>query len=371
MQDEKIAQLKLLIDSSSLLTMEEKKDWTAMLPVMNDKQTTDLESILTPPAAVIKPLAQPVTQTPPAVAPVRPTPMRQPQPEKLNPAPRPVAVAPAAKPALSHITNLPGFLGGMKQAVEQSRPSGPVQNQSNVQPKKTPAQPAFLPGDMWAKKLHDTVVEKELEAPHKIVQFNRPTPQSASQPSQPLLQPSVVQSATIQRPVAVPPPPVPKPKFSMPQITVKPQPAPKPVPLPRDHEEFWSQLKKPAPVTTSIEQREEPGFIVETGGGRVLTSVESLTDVEQVSISTLRALGWNTVVEQLQELVKKHGYIAVSVSFEKSPLYKQYLGVGQRVLEQNTTYEQLLQHEKDSLQIPLAKQEFEEVADLLRKLQVN
>jgi hypothetical protein len=47
------------------------------------------------------------------------------------------------------------------------------------------------------------------------------------------------------------------------------------------------------------------------------------------------------------------------------------VSVGNLLLEQNISYEQLMESKKGTVSIPLIKDEFEKVADLLRKIQIN
>lgn len=96
MQAQQMEKLKQMIHSSTLLSDAEKAEWLDMIIVMNDKQASELQTILEgpgPSGAASKPSAPPAAPATPA-----------------RPAP-PVVATPAQTPPmpLTHISNLPKF----------------------------------------------------------------------------------------------------------------------------------------------------------------------------------------------------------------------------------------------------------------------
>jgi hypothetical protein len=317
MQDQKIEQLEELIHSSAVLTAEEKSDWLLTLPVMNSKQRMDLALIL---KAKPKPAPSPTKSSPYPVKPLEPV-------SAVNQ--KPPVISSQTAPALGHIANLPNFL----RPVEPTKPVAPL----SVSPKNQHIQtPAFLPQDPWAKKLHETVMEKELPAPVPAVK----------------ILPEALEARL------------------SPVIEVVKQPQNTAGPLPRDHEDFWSQLAKKEPSSP-----EPPKAVLGTASTSALgvlpLTMDSVDDVERIGVLHVRTLSRELLIQKLQELVRKHGYITVSEAFEKSPLYKEYILLGQEALQKNVGYEQLLSSKKDGSQIALRKDEFEAVTDILRNMQVN
>jgi len=95
MQPQHLERLKRMINSSSLLTAQEKQEWLNLLIVMNDKQVSELEAILNTPAEKPMPPLTHISNLPAGIsqavpAPPRPTPPpipRYPLPKAMKPNP--------------------------------------------------------------------------------------------------------------------------------------------------------------------------------------------------------------------------------------------------------------------------------------------
>lgn len=122
MQLQQQERLKRMINNSSMLTAKEKEEWLDMLIVMNDKQVSELEAILS------SPMEKPV---------VPPAPVR--------------SVAPT--PPLSHISNLPS-------SMTQPQTAAPVPPRYPL-----PVPPNRPTLKQWEIKLRREVEEKELPKP--------------------------------------------------------------------------------------------------------------------------------------------------------------------------------------------------------------
>lgn len=97
-------------------------------------------------------------------------------------------------------------------------------------------------------------------------------------------------------------------------------------------------------------------------GARVPANWEpsSSADAVLLSVAIFRNIGPEKIIQSLQAFVRKEGYSKVLVNLEKSNLYKAYLAAGHNFLSSGKT---------GSAQI--SKEEFEEIVDILRKIQVN
>lgn len=237
--------LKSFIEKSSILSDTERQDWLALLELMNDKQLSELESILNAPKAD-QPLAGAgISSGKPAFVVSPPSP-------------------------LAHITNLP---------------------QNIALPSKAPA---VKPSNKWMDGFKLTMEEKELPAPEM-------------------------------------------------------QPKSKPTPL-----------RPPPPVATKIESITSPYRQQEDAAEWKPDRAQSAS---RLSIGALQKMGATHVIDALQQLVKKEGYVRVLEFLEQSPLYKAYLEAGNNMLRSTGPA---------SLNAgPVSKEEFEQIADIFRKIQVN
>jgi hypothetical protein len=71
---------------------------------------------------------------------------------------------------------------------------------------------------------------------------------------------------------------------------------------------------------------------------------------------------------ELKVLCEKFGYFSVQFAFEQSPLYQAYVAVGARILKDHQTFEEVQAALASAGRPYLAKPEFEEFSDLLRRL---
>ena len=106
-------------------------------------------------------------------------------------------------------------------------------------------------------------------------------------------------------------------------------------------------VTQPKPVTSNLSQTD-------------VQEVKSIDDIASCSLETLQNQGFQALSDQLVALVREHGYFAVILRFESSPLYKEYLDAGKAWLSPNSAG-------KPSTSFP--KAEFEKVTDILRNMQ--
>ncbi len=159
----------------------------------------------------------------------------------------------------------------------------------------------------WAEQLKQRVEEKEL-----------PAPTSESKPKQ-IIAPETV--ATIEPARVAIPPAVAAPSIPVPPIAVK---------------------RVSIPV------------------------VETLTDVGGLTVNAVRTISIDNLLNRLQQLVKLEGYFNVLSFLEDSPLYKAYILTGKKILANQLKFETA--NEDHTL---LSKEEFENVTDILRQIQLN
>ncbi len=94
--DARLAQIKHLVESSTILTAQEKTDWLSLTSLMNDKQLSELEEILKQP--------QDATQSMQNVAP-----------------PTSLPVSSIKPSTLSHISNMPSQVSGQRTSTLPKR----------------------------------------------------------------------------------------------------------------------------------------------------------------------------------------------------------------------------------------------------------
>lgn len=93
--------------------------------------------------------------------------------------------------------------------------------------------------------------------------------------------------------------------------------------------------------------------------GVALHQIQSLEDVNQVSVESLRAWGEEGLFAALKNMVVEFGWPTVRMEFEQSPLFVAYVDTGRHSLGDNVG---------DGKEKLLERREFESVADLLQRL---
>jgi hypothetical protein len=312
MQPDQVQRLTQLIKTSNILRTEEREAWLAMLPVMNDKQANDLFGILS----------------------VKPVPANLPKQPALHQGGK------FKTPPLRHITNLPSDM-----ALQQ--PSSLIRNTaSETRPSpsehSTPKERAS-----FGTVLKQRVEEKELSAGPNFTEITNGKKQPAKIP---------VQVRTVRDPELESM----KNKIAEPRNEV---PVRQRVPLQQKNDfiPLDDLLKDQQQRHLAAEERhKQEDSVTTTVSVNQSREVVKLEDVQHCGPETLRNLGFEMLKEQLVQLVRKVGYFAVVLRLEKSLLYQAYIQSGNAWLLSGGADKTLL-----------SKQEFEQVTDLMRSLQVS
>jgi hypothetical protein len=307
MQAPQIEKLTQLIQISPVLRADEREAWLAMLPVMNDKQASDLESIL---------MSKPVSSNPQAQSPVL-SPVRQ--QEKM------------VMPQLRHITNLP------TNVPFETAPAQEIKNNiEDVKPVTKLDVAQIIKHQVEEKELPSGQdhIPLELEAPHSknIEEIKRPIHQVIPQSDG-------VKAILERRNVPL--------QKSSPFIPLDEL-------LKQRHARMDLPVKPLEPMTQSHKSE-----AVNTGpsGNQPL---EKLEDVSRCDLKNLQSQGFSGINDWLVSQVRKYGYFQVMLRFEKSPLYKAYLEAGNTMLLKNSS-----EYNK------LPKEIFEQIVDLIKNMQVS
>src|SRR6185503_1708655 len=380
MNETKITQLKQQVQASNILSEQERQEWILMLPIMNDKQMADLETILHSPASAppkiapesspAKPVAAsvPQMQMPTQRPPEKVVPTQQPQPHL-----QPQQASSFMPPKLTHIANVPAAV--VKSAAHNPATNGNANMHSPAAPQSPLNRPATKAA--WDQEIKRELTEPELPAPKQ--QQPKPVGPPPQHPAQHSVAPSISQlSPLIAKTVSPPqPPPPPKPAGgnpiapAMPTVKSASQP-PKPESTPQPqvrHDDFWSALLEPkrAQVYADVATAVREGRV---SSGPVITKIHNLADVSLLSLQSLEQMTAKVLIGTLQKMVQDEGYEYVVAAFEKSPLYRVYLTAGSLALEKNMTFEQL-SVSKSAEDLPLTRSEFEMIVDVLKHMQVN
>lgn len=271
MQPQQQDKLKRMITTSLMLSDQEKQEWLDMLIVMNDKQASELETILGSPQE-----GKPVVSAIPS------------KPTMPNP---PTQTMPLTRPPLSHISNLPaGMSGGQtprpipEAPSSMPKPSPVLGTKPNlVQVPKYPLpRPTFRKPTLkqWEVKLKQIVEEKELPKPAE----EKALPQHAGVSG---ISTKKLANAELDKVAPINPD-----KKLSPALSVPPKPV----------------------------QKEE------------LVKVVEVKDVALLNLTTMRSMGVEKLVEALKQVVKNTNYYEVLFYLEKSPLYQRYLDTGREAL---------------------------------------
>jgi len=95
--------------------------------------------------------------------------------------------------------------------------------------------------------------------------------------------------------------------------------------------------------------------------------LESLADAGKLTLNGMRGMALEDLVIRLQQLSKIDGYFNLLSYLEDSPLYKSYIDTGKKVLAEQISFNQVTGDDP----MIMTKQEFENFADILKKIQIN
>lgn len=314
-----------LVRTSANLTEAERTEWLSLLGFMNDKQLSDLSTILQSTASS--------RETPKAYVPVKVVPAR-PQipapPAELDlPAPKTPVQPPVTPPApVASGTNTVSAFINRNFATALHRT--PVPEASSVQPAQKPT--------IVAPARVDAPPEPSAPVTMKTGSLSDIAPKvPAAAPALPVS--PVVESPTISLPTVSEPAPVNKPS-SVPE----------------------------SPISTLQSPPEEVESLVSEVVEEVVPPPKNLEEVRRLNVATLRGRGTLGVEAELKTLCQKFGYFSVQFALEHSPLYQTYLAVGSRVLQQHQSFEGVQAELASGKRPYLTKPEFEEINDLLQRI---
>jgi hypothetical protein len=158
---------------------------------------------------------------------------------------------------------------------------------------------------------------------------------------------------------AVPVPPPAKPKQAAPAQVKTPAPiaAPPSTPI--------AEIPKPEPVQV---QEPDARDVESSGSDSSPETINTISDASAIGVRTLRYMGPDELQLKLAGLAKRHGYFEVLFAVEKSPLYETYVQTGKKLMGEHKNFEEVAND--DSWRSLLTREEFETVADILRRLGV-
>lgn len=298
-------QIKQLIENSTVLSAAERKEWLDLLPFMNDKQQSELLLILQ-------------TNGEQAPTPAAPIPVT----ESLHSATTVSAMAPPAshevaaeRPLQPEATTVSAFLN-KNFASELHRGSMPSFVQSTAIHAVPNSAESLSSGSGLPK------VESAVQAPEPKLQ-------------QPAIPTASLHNAPVERAVSA---------QSISSTSVGSKAGGLPVSAAAHAVELFPEAQEP------------------------VISARSLESVRMLNVTTLRAKGVMNIETELKVLCEKFGYFSVQFAFEQSPLYQAYVAVGARILKDHQTFEEVQAALASAGRPYLAKPEFEEFSDLLRRL---
>lgn len=239
--------------------------------------------------------------------------------------PRNVSTNSARSSSLSHITNLPNDFS----QVKQQRQPQTFQEPRVIRRAEPPAN--------LAEVIKHRVEEKELPAPEEFVEIESG---HKAQPQSNLVKPSITQplKANLKKTF-----PFQGNQNYIPLDEVMKQ---------RDAERVDQRLKQ---ATQNDKPQEKVVRVSTESSGSINVPVESY------SKDAILNSNFTSVKNALVAMVRDYGYFSILFKFEQSPLYKDYLNTGKAWLLGNG----------QSTQTPLNKEQFEQVADLLRSIQIS
>lgn len=388
MNSDQTEKLKGLINSSPILNDDERQEWLTLLGLMNDKQAAELEKILT---AAATPASSTVT----------------------------MSAALGRQSSALGTGGLSGRVGGGQEPT----PAGPIVNFPKIrevdsslpqverkqQPQMTEPKTSFL------GKVQAVLMEKELPPghPEAVKELELPSPKARTAPAPSMskgpdrdLQRSNViagmhhiqnlpavfrtKAASPQFPVKDKLPTVPKPPHVKSQTPIETVVAGRPTAKgnvnPSDQKGDKEEQSLGAPFVNQVSQRtlktgleKWPEFkqgamsagILKTHEGLKL---ENLSEVCTLSASEFSHHFVEDFEHKLKVLIQKHGYYNVLFNLEKSPLYAAYLNTGMQILSNRSDFEKIQSLENSGHLAErnfLSQSEFENFADLLRRIQTG
>jgi hypothetical protein len=418
MNFQQIEKVTKLIQTSPILSTQERGEWLLLLDLMNDKQMFELEKILSSgrPAPVqtsqIRPASDQMRKAPEA-SPKPAMPLQTPKANISNTLRQevsnfknipPVHKNPPQPLHLSHIMNLPrveetkgqqavkkpvvqvadekkGFLQKLKNALsEKELPPGGLENEKELPPPLKISKPL-------APLVPKPPVKSAVSAPLKDEKVNE------SKRLAEFLAKSKFSNLTVVRPLT-PAGASPekaeikniKPQFKQ-AIPEKPKIEPQIAPLqkisladqiassrPISYAEPASSQNQTARVQTGVKleniswgkltdkAKKEPQ--AESIGKEIV--LNDFQKIASLSAGSLDEFSSRSIIAQIKKFIKTLGYHEVVFNIEKSPLYKAYIEAGVDVLDNKGNFENA-----GKPNLPLTRQQFEKFTDILRQIQTG
>ncbi|MEZ4179996.1 MAG: hypothetical protein R3B41_00545 [Candidatus Doudnabacteria bacterium] len=370
--------LVALINSSQLLSSQEKTDWIALLELMNDKQVKELEDILIPKA-----------QSP--MANVNQQPLRQKEEQAksglITNAPADLPVPDASQGGLQHINNLPSELAAHlpQTSAGTQVPASPSLSPSGaplVKPARTPVTRQNINQlNKLIAKSHQSVINSspsskqitkqpasQEAAQNSPVQTTRPiTPQTkVDKPKSVVRAPDQKIDTNKNRPVIkIPKPTQVDPRFSL-QDDVTKILNQKLTSTPSDEGGVaaWPNKLTDARVDSPSKKSSVPtpstSMEVPASPDVDLPELSSLEEVLQLEPKHLSLGNYQKIKSNLSDLININGYFAILHSLEASALYKGYMEYGRLSLSG-----------RDISQSGFNEEQFAMMADLLQEIKIN
>lgn len=379
MNQQQTEKIKLLVQTSAILSPSEKAEWLALLELMNDRQLMELEKILQS-GSRNQALSQPVR--PPVSAGLKP-------------------VSPAAQtPKLSHILNLPKIGQSDNRTIGQSQAAKPnlqlqkdlVNRLQAMQEPQSGFGPSISVGTFrpsaavgtFGQKLKAMFAEKELSAPPLRSGPSARKPElSPGKPAAPLELPEPPPEESALHAFNLPvPKPKPKPQFFPPagpkSALVNIGPAPVKAKTPESRSGFAPGINFPkaseqakrenlAAIREHILERpkaEKPAEPAKPAPAKEGLASLTLADLALLDIKVMRENDYNSLFKKIKDFTGLYGYHETLFNLEKSPLYQAYIKSGSQALAQASGFEHLGPG-------CLTRQQFEKFVDLLRQIQVG
>jgi len=344
--------IKGLINSSPILTATERTEWLGLLDVMDDRQRGELERILlggTPPkqggeasnfakASSDKLQLSSAGSQIPRLSHIMNLPNLG-SVERISNAGTTLtstfAKASADKPALSQRER--GEIAGIKQSPVQNNTSGFASKLKAMFKEKE------LPAGNEELELPDGGANRNKEIENRNREIDEIRGQKVQTPAPKPFFPVKEKPLADFKPVKSIPPV--KSTLSAPKISPPPVPKPKAV----------------VPVAMPVKPTPIAAVPVAKAPARVAQSINSPGDLALLGNQALRDTPLDTLVKIIKILTAKYGYFEVIFNLEKSPVFKNYIDSGLK----------LLAGQSGSDGDNLTKEEVEEFADLLAKIQTG
>lgn len=316
-----------LVRTSGNLTDGERQEWLSLLSFMNDKQLSELATVLQSGADG--------ADAPKSSVPVKViSALSAPAPELDLPAPSAPKMAPAQTPITAALqpnaNTVSAFIDRNFAAALHRTPLPAVP--TPVDQHAVPAS-AVLPVPPPAKVSPVSDIAQKIEVKNNIPEAPEAVAPTISLPLRtqvtPVAVPITAQESIIHDSVSTPEPVIP--------------------PI--------SSAMHPSEESVPVESAEE-----------VVAPPKSLEEVRKLNVATLRGRGVINIEKELKNLCQKFGYFSVQFALEHSPLYQTYLAVGSRVLQQHQSFEGVQAELSASNRPYLTKPEFEEINDLLQRI---